>query len=56
MAAYSVLCKIIRGSQGAIEADIEDYINSLETSQTIRGIACAPYGSDNILAIIVHDS
>jgi len=56
MANYNVIAKIIRGSQGEVEDAIEDYINSIDNTKTIRSIVIARYGTDQIIVLIVHDA
>lgn len=55
MAGYAVTVYIERGAQGEIESKIVAYLATIDSGKSIRGFACTPYGSDNVLAVIVHD-
>lgn len=55
MAGYAVTVHVERGPQGEIESKIAAYLATVDTSKNIRAFACTPYGSDNVLAVIIHD-
>lgn len=53
--SYSSEVKIIRGSQGDIETEIEEYLATV-TSGNVYFFNCSRYGADQLIVTIVHDA
>ena len=64
MANYAVITKVIMGDAGDTRADtvagslakaISDYLETVDTGKTIRGITQSAHGQ-KVTVIIIHDS
>jgi hypothetical protein len=55
MTNYNVTIKIVRSATATIETVLATYINSLDSTKTIRNISCVHYGNDSVLAVVVSD-
>ncbi|MCS7137359.1 MAG: hypothetical protein NZ941_03205 [Candidatus Caldarchaeum sp.] len=54
--SYNVTAKLITGTQSNIEQKVSQYINSIPSSKTIRGISQSTLGSGRVVVLIVHDA
>jgi len=56
LANYNVVCKVIVANASSIEAEVANYINSLDSSKVIRAFSAIPIGASRVYVIIVHDA
>jgi hypothetical protein len=57
MANYAVIKWASKpGALTTVMGELETYIETVDSSKTIRGIGIVPIGSDNAQAWVVHDA
>lgn len=57
MPPYNVTSKLIIGTPRDIESKVSSYINSIDNSKVIRGIAISYIGGvERVAVLIVHDA
>jgi hypothetical protein len=56
MANYNVNVHVCRSSSATIETTLQTYLNSVDSSKTIRSISGMIYGTDSVLVVVVTDA
>jgi hypothetical protein len=56
MANYNVNVHVCRSSLSTIETTLQTYLNTVDSSKTIRNISSMIYGIDSILVVVVTDA
>jgi hypothetical protein len=53
---YSTVLHIERGSEGDVEAKVVAYLGTIADTKKILGFSGVPYGSDEIMIVILHEA
>jgi hypothetical protein len=56
MPNYNVNVHVCRSATATIETVLQTYLNSIDSSKTIRSISGMIYGTDSVLIVIVTDA
>lgn len=51
-----MVAKLVVGSSSDIANKVASYINSLDSSKTIRAVSISVIGADRMVVLIVHDA
>ena len=57
MANYNTLVKVFRNTTSATaDANLQSYLNSVDSSKTIRGLSTTHTHADNLVIVLVIDA